>query len=63
VISAGDQPDDVIDAHRRLAESSSRGRHVFAAKSGHWVPFDEPDLVVDAIRQLLRQVSPQGPQA
>jgi pimeloyl-ACP methyl ester carboxylesterase len=63
VISAGDQPDDVIAAHRRLAESSSRGRHAFAAKSGHWVPFDEPDVVVDAIKQLLQSASRQGQQA
>jgi len=62
VVSAGDQPDEVIVAHRRLAESSSRGRHVFARNSGHWVPFDEPDVIVDAIRPLLRPASRQAQQ-
>jgi len=53
VISAGDQPDAVKAAHERLARSSSRGRHIVAEKSGHWVPFDEPDVIVDAIRELI----------
>jgi pimeloyl-ACP methyl ester carboxylesterase len=53
VISAGDQPADVKAAHERLARSSSRGRHLVAAKSGHWVPFDEPDVVVNAIREVV----------
>jgi pimeloyl-ACP methyl ester carboxylesterase len=52
VISAGDQPDDVNAAHERLARSSLRGRHVVATNSGHWVPFDQPDVIVDAIRTL-----------
>jgi len=24
-----------------------------ASKSGHWVPYDEPDLIVDAIREIV----------
>jgi hypothetical protein len=35
---------------------SSRGRHVVASKSGHWVAFDEPELVVDAIRDVVETV-------
>jgi pimeloyl-ACP methyl ester carboxylesterase len=58
VISAGDQPDDVIAAHRMLAHSSSCGRHVIASHSGHWVPFDQPDLIVEAIRRLVQPASP-----
>jgi pimeloyl-ACP methyl ester carboxylesterase len=53
VISAGDQPDDVKAAHSRLARSSTRGRHIVAEESGHWVPFDQPELIVDAIRELI----------
>ena len=56
VISAGDQPDDVVAAHRALAESSSRGRHIVAAASGHWIPFDEPGVIVSAVRELLGSV-------
>lgn len=54
VISAGDQSNDVTAAHEQLARSSSLGRHIVASNSGHWVPFDEPDLIVDAIRELAR---------
>lgn len=53
VISAGDQPPNVIAAHNALARSSSRGRQIVAERTGHWVQFDEPDLVVDAIRSLV----------
>ena len=55
VISSGDQPPDILAAHRRLAALSTRGRTVVAAKSGHWIPFDEPELIVDAVRWLIRE--------
>jgi pimeloyl-ACP methyl ester carboxylesterase len=52
VISAGDQPEAVLAAHRELAQSSSRGRHIVASGSGHWIPFDDPELIVSAVREL-----------
>lgn len=53
VISGGHQPASEIAAHQRLAAASPRGRHVVAAKSGHWIPFDEPEVIVDAVRSLI----------
>ena len=53
VISSRDQPHEQITAHRLLAEGSLRGRHVVAARSGHWVVFDEPELVATVIRELV----------
>jgi pimeloyl-ACP methyl ester carboxylesterase len=53
VVTAGDQPPAIAARHRELARLSSQGRHIVAAKSGHWVQFDEPDLVVRAIRDIL----------
>jgi pimeloyl-ACP methyl ester carboxylesterase len=53
VISSGDQPPDVTALHRALAAMSSRGRVVVASRSGHWVPFDEPELIVEAIREIV----------
>lgn len=38
----------------RLAQSSRFGRQVIAARSGHMVPLDEPQLIVDQIRDLSR---------
>jgi pimeloyl-ACP methyl ester carboxylesterase len=53
VISGGDQPPELLAAHRRLAEGSLGGRHVIAARSRHWIQFDEPDLIVGIIRELV----------
>jgi pimeloyl-ACP methyl ester carboxylesterase len=54
VISSGDQPAAVLERHRQLARLSSQGRHVIAARSGHWIQFDEPHLVVETIRETVR---------
>jgi pimeloyl-ACP methyl ester carboxylesterase len=53
VISSGDQPPEQIAAHQLLAGGSLRGRHIKAARSGHWVLFDEPELVTAIIRELV----------
>ena len=60
VISSGDQTPDVRAAHEKLAKMSSRGRVVLASKSGHWVPYDEPELIVDAIREIVEHSRAQG---
>jgi len=41
---------------RKLAESSANGRFMLAEGSGHFIPVERPDLVVDAIRQVLQAV-------
>jgi len=55
VISSGDQTPETFEQHRRLALRSSRGRHIVATNSGHWIQFDEPDLVVTAIRDMVER--------
>ena len=55
VISSGHQPLEPIAAHRKLAERSADGRHVIAARSAHWVQFDEPALVVALVRELVER--------
>jgi pimeloyl-ACP methyl ester carboxylesterase len=56
VISSADQPASVLASHEALVRLSSHGRHVVASKGGHWVPFDEPELVVGAIRDVVETV-------
>jgi pimeloyl-ACP methyl ester carboxylesterase len=56
VISSSRQTPDVTAAHAALAGMSSQGRVVVASKSGHWVPYDEPELIVDAIRGVVQGV-------
>ena len=53
VMSASDQPSETIAAHRRLMCLSSQGRHVVATTGGHWIQFDEPELVISAIRDVV----------
>jgi pimeloyl-ACP methyl ester carboxylesterase len=53
VMSSGDQPPEQVTAHRQLAEGSRAGRHIIAERSGHWIQFDQPDLIIDAIRELV----------
>jgi pimeloyl-ACP methyl ester carboxylesterase len=57
VISSGDQPPEQIAAHRALAERSGSGHHVIAARSAHWVQFDEPELVVARVRELVERAA------
>lgn len=57
VISSGNQPPDEIAAHGMLAARSADGRHVIAARSAHWVQFDEPALVVTLVAELVDRVS------
>jgi pimeloyl-ACP methyl ester carboxylesterase len=54
VISSGAQPREQLEMHRKLAGASVNGRHVVAVRSAHWIQFDEPELVVAAVRDLVQ---------
>jgi pimeloyl-ACP methyl ester carboxylesterase len=51
-ISQTDPGDYRLRQQEKLARRSTRGRHVVAGASGHWIPLEEPDLVVSVIREL-----------
>jgi pimeloyl-ACP methyl ester carboxylesterase len=53
VISGAHQAAAEVERHEQLAAASARGRHVIAAKGAHWIPFDEPEVIVGAVRTLL----------
>ncbi|HEY0686555.1 MAG TPA: alpha/beta hydrolase [Steroidobacter sp.] len=60
VITAGKKPQglgtDAIDAWRRghtELVSQSGGTRMFAEHSGHMVPFDQPDIIIEAVRATL----------
>lgn len=40
-----------------LARFSRRGRHVIVPKSGHYIHLDQPAVVIDAIRGVVRMLS------
>jgi len=52
-ISSTDPGDYRIRQQDALARLSTRGRHLVASNSGHWIPIDQPEVVVSAIRDVL----------
>lgn len=42
-----------VTLHKQWAMESPRFKHVFANKSGHYVQFDEPQLVIEEIKALV----------
>ncbi|WP_214324535.1 alpha/beta fold hydrolase [Nonomuraea sediminis] len=43
----------LLASHRRQVASVRQGRHVVAERSGHMVPQDQPDLVIEEILRLV----------
>lgn len=39
--------------HAELAAQSSNGKRIIAEKSGHYIQLDQPELVIDAIREVV----------
>jgi pimeloyl-ACP methyl ester carboxylesterase len=60
VIAATELSDRRRRLHETLARQSSRGRLIVARASGHWVPLDEPSVVVDTIAELVEMVRRKG---
>ena len=56
VISAAGSGEHRLQADAALARRSTRGRHILAADSGHWVPLDAPEVVIDAITTLVSEI-------
>lgn len=53
-ISSTDPGDYRLRQQEALAALSTRGRHVVASNSGHWIPLDQPDVVIDVVGGLVR---------
>ena len=56
VITGENAGDRRLRADQALARLSTRGRHVVAGNSGHWVPLDAPHAVSDAIIRVVGEV-------
>ena len=52
-ISATDPGDYRLRQQETLARRSTRGRHIVASRSGHWVPLDQPELVIAVIKEMV----------
>jgi pimeloyl-ACP methyl ester carboxylesterase len=62
VVVSGETNSDAGQLGRqgRLAARSTRGRHVVAERSGHWIPLDRPDVVIQAVREVVAATRPPG---
>ena len=56
VISSAAAGERRMTADLTLARQSTQGRHVVAAESGHWIPLDAPQVVIDAIAEVVQRV-------
>src|SRR4028118_426678 len=64
VLSAGKPDFDITqevieklqELHAELANQSPQGVHIIAHESGHAIQLDKPELVIDAIRQVIENV-------
>jgi pimeloyl-ACP methyl ester carboxylesterase len=52
-ISSTDPGDYRLRQQDALAGLSTRGRHLVAANSGHWIPLDEPSIVIRAVHEMV----------
>jgi pimeloyl-ACP methyl ester carboxylesterase len=52
-ISASNPTDHERRAQEAVLGLSTRARHLVATDSGHWIPLDEPETVIDAVRRIL----------
>jgi pimeloyl-ACP methyl ester carboxylesterase len=52
VLSAANTPVQRRHEHIAIAKRLPQGRHLNAEKSGHWIMVDQPELVLQAIREV-----------
>jgi pimeloyl-ACP methyl ester carboxylesterase len=60
VLSSARSSEQRLQADSALARRSTRGRHILAAESGHWIPLDAPQVVIDAIATMVAEVRRGG---
>ncbi len=49
-----------LEMQEALARLSSKSNHIIAEKSGHYIQRDQPELVIDAIRQVVEATRTQN---
>ena len=56
ILSAAHSTPTHLAERDRIAQASPRGRHIVAQRSGHWIHLDEPELVIEAIRDMYERL-------
>jgi pimeloyl-ACP methyl ester carboxylesterase len=57
VLSAANSTPGQREEREALTRRSPRGLHIVARKSGHWIQLDEPELVVESIREAIGEIT------
>jgi pimeloyl-ACP methyl ester carboxylesterase len=60
LISSARSEEARLKADAALAERSTRGRHVLADESGHWIPLDAPQVIIDAVTAVITDIRGGG---
>ena len=61
ILSASHCTPAEVAERETLVGRSLRGKHIVAGKSGHWVHLDQPEIVVDAIREMVKATGTVSP--
>lgn len=61
ILSAADSTKLELEERERWVRESHDGQHVRMAKSGHWVQLEEPEAVVEAVRNVVLALRARGP--
>jgi len=57
ILSAGHSTPAQLAERDEVTRRSTMGRHIVAAKSGHWIQLDQPDLLIQIVREMVTAIS------
>jgi len=63
VLSASNPAPDRVAEQEVVARLSTRGSHRVAEQSGHWIQLDQPQLVIDVVREIVEAARRNAPAA
>jgi pimeloyl-ACP methyl ester carboxylesterase len=46
--------------HKAIAARSLQGKHIIAANSAHWIHLDQPELIVQAFREMAEKLKAEN---
>ena len=59
ILSAGNSTPSQLAERDAMARRSAHGKHVVVPDSGHWIHLDQPEVVLQAIREMVELVRPR----
>lgn len=49
--------DVLVQLHKEMAEQAEWGKHIVAVDSDHLIPWRQPDIIVEAVREIVSKVN------